>query len=39
MEALSVLGRLNPSLEGLAQRVSTEVHTMIQSTLDEVDER
>ena len=39
MESLSILGRLNAALEGISQRVATEVHSLVQVTLEEVDER
>lgn len=39
LEALAVLGKLGNALETIAQRVPSEIHAMIQTTLDEVDER
>jgi exocyst complex component 4 len=37
--ALFVLGKLTGALETVAQRVSTEIHHLIETTLDEVEER
>ena len=39
LEALFVLGKLTGALETVAQRVSTEIHHLIEITLDEVEER
>ena len=39
LEALFVLGKLTGALEIVAQRVSTEIHHLIEATLDEVEER
>lgn len=39
LEALSALGRLGPALDEVAQRVSTEIHALVEVTLDEVEER
>jgi len=39
LEALFVLGKLTGGLETVAQRVSTEIHHLIEATLDEVEER
>lgn len=39
LEALAVLGRLGGALEKLSQRVANEVRTLIDATLDEVEER
>ncbi|ORY27686.1 Sec8 exocyst complex component-specific domain-domain-containing protein [Naematelia encephala] len=39
LEALATLGRLGPALENVIQRVSTEIHALVESTLDEVEER
>lgn len=39
LEALFVLGKLTGALETVAQRVSTEIHHLIETTLDEVEER
>lgn len=39
LEALFVLGKLSGALETVAQRVSTEIHHLIETTLDEVEER
>jgi exocyst complex component 4 len=39
LEALFVLGKLTGALETVAQRVSTEIHHLIEATLDEVEER
>jgi exocyst complex component 4 len=39
LEALFVLGKLSGALETVAQRVSTEIHHLIEATLDEVEER
>jgi exocyst complex component 4 len=39
LEALFVLGKLTGALDTVAQRVSTEIHHLIESTLDEVEER
>jgi exocyst complex component 4 len=39
LEALAVMGRLGSALEVIAQRVSGEVHTLVETTLDEVEER
>ena len=39
LEALFVLGKLTGALDTVAQRVSTEIHHLIEATLDEVEER
>jgi exocyst complex component 4 len=39
LEALFVMGKLNSALDTVTQRVATEIHHLIESTLDEVDER
>jgi exocyst complex component 4 len=39
LEALFVLGKLGGALETVSQRVSTEIHHLIEATLDEVEER
>lgn len=39
LEALALLGRLTSALDVVAQRVSTEIHALIENTLDEVEER
>lgn len=39
LESLAVLGRLGSALEIVSQRVSGEIHTLVESTLDEVEER
>ena len=39
LEALASLGRLGSGLETLAQRMPGEIHTMVEVTLDEVEER
>ena len=39
LEALSVLGKLGSALETIAQRAPSEIHILIETTLDEVEER
>jgi len=39
LEALATLGRLDSALETVAQRVPSEIHALVETTLDEVDER
>jgi hypothetical protein len=39
LESLSVLGRLGAAMDMVTQRVSTEIHALLQVTLDEVEER
>jgi exocyst complex component 4 len=39
LEALFVLGKLSGALDTVSQRVSTEIHHLIDLTLDEVEER
>lgn len=39
LESLAVLGRLGTALERVAARVSGEMHALVATTLDEVEER
>jgi exocyst complex component 4 len=39
LEALAVLGRLGSALDTVAQRVPGEIHALVETTLDEVEER
>ena len=39
LESLAVLGKLSTALDVVAQRVSSEIHTLIEITLDEVEDR
>lgn len=39
LESLGVLGRLGSALDTVAQRVTTELHSLVDCTLDEVEER
>lgn len=39
LEALAVLGRLGAGLDNLAQRVPGEIHALVESTIDEVEDR
>ncbi|KAK4685429.1 exocyst complex component 4, partial [Tremellales sp. Uapishka_1] len=39
LESLAALGRLGSALDMVAQRVPTEIHTLVDTTLDEVEER
>ncbi|WWD16813.1 hypothetical protein CI109_101245 [Kwoniella shandongensis] len=39
LEALAAMGRLGSALEMVAQRVPTEIHALVEATLDEVEER
>ncbi|WRT65409.1 uncharacterized protein IL334_002352 [Kwoniella shivajii] len=39
LEALAAMGRLGAALDMVAQRVPGEVHTLVENTLDEVEER
>lgn len=39
LEALFILGKLNNALDTVTGRVSTEIHQLIETTLDEVEER
>jgi exocyst complex component 4 len=39
LESLAVLGRLGSGLDIVAQRVSTEIYNLVESTVDEVAER
>lgn len=39
LESLGVLGRLGPALDVVSQRVSGEIHALVENTLDEVEER
>jgi exocyst complex component 4 len=39
LEALFVLGKLNTALDTVTQRVTSEIHHLIETTLDEVEER
>lgn len=39
LEALFVLGKLNNALDMITQRVPSEIHALVEVTLDEVEER
>lgn len=39
MESLAVLGKLGNALDNVAQRLPTEVYSLVEATLDEVSER
>ncbi|EIW69172.1 hypothetical protein TREMEDRAFT_31499 [Tremella mesenterica DSM 1558] len=39
LEALATLGHLSTALDKVAQRTATEVHALVDATLDEVEER
>lgn len=39
LESLAVLGRLGSALDNIAQRLSGEVFSLVETTLDEVEER
>jgi exocyst complex component 4 len=39
LEALAVMGRLGGALDVVAQRVPAELHSLVETTLDEVEER
>jgi len=39
LESLGILERLGSALETIAQRVTPELHALVESTLDEVEER
>ena len=39
LESLAVLGKLGNALDSIAQRLSGEIFTLVESTLDEVEER
>lgn len=39
LESLAVLGKLGTALERVAARVSSEIHALVATTLDEVEER
>ncbi|WVR04091.1 hypothetical protein IAU60_001090 [Kwoniella sp. DSM 27419] len=39
LEALASMGKLSTALEMVSQRVPGEIHTLVESTLDEVEER
>lgn len=39
LEALFVLGKLGSALETISQRVTGEIHALVETTLDEVEER
>jgi exocyst complex component 4 len=39
LESLGVLGRLGAALDTVAQRVTAELHSLVETTLDEVEER
>ena len=39
LEALATLGRLGSALEIMTQRVPVEIHVLVETTLDEVEER
>ena len=39
LEALAALGRLGSALDTLTQRVPVEIHALVETTLDEVEER
>ena len=39
LEALAVLGRLGSALDTVAQRVPGEIHALVETTLDEVEDR
>ena len=39
LEALFVLGKLNHALDVATQRVASEIHALVEVTLDEVEER
>lgn len=39
LEALAVLGRLGSALDVVAQKLPQEIYTLVESTLDEVEER
>lgn len=39
LEALAALGRLGQALDTLVQRVPSEIHTLIEATMEEVNER
>lgn len=39
LEALAVLGRLGSALDAVAQKVPQEIYSLVESTLDEVEER
>ncbi|KAJ7596856.1 exocyst complex component sec8 [Mycena floridula] len=39
LESLAVLGRLGSALDNVAQRVSSELYALVETTLDEVSER
>ena len=39
VESLACLGKLNHAMDNIAQRIPVEVFSLVESTVDEVDER
>ena len=39
LESLAVLGQLGSALDSVTQRVATEIHALVETTLDEVQQR